>query len=349
MDALPIVGFTETISHLVGEMARAVCVRAGESQHQMLFRLQVATQMILGLHPRDVIETMLAGHCVMLHEIMTDDVRMSLSGQPDDERRATRAAVVAEVRAFNANLGRLQRYQTRLSQGQRDAPTKPAAAGPEPVEAVGTKDQAPAPGMAAPTPEPQAASGPKQGEATGTRAPAPGIVAAPPVRTASPQDHRAELPAVAPAQRTPAPATATSQSTPAPAKAQSTPVPATPSKNPSAPHPASTAAAARLFNLDAAYLAACSANTGAMAALKAGDPASFARAMGQVPASIPPQGQVPASIPPPGQVPASIPPPGQVPASIPPPGQVPPSVASAADGEPAAADDREKKAKSLVG
>jgi hypothetical protein len=113
-------GFKELFTHVIGDMARAICERSGESTQQQFVRTQAATHMILGLQPRDVIEAMLAGHCVMFHSVMTDSIHDTLRGEMDTMRRGTRANIVALNRAFHINLDRLARYQTRPSEGTRD-------------------------------------------------------------------------------------------------------------------------------------------------------------------------------------------------------------------------------------
>jgi hypothetical protein len=70
--------------------------------------------------PRDAIEAMLAGHCLMFHELIVDSVRLTLNGEPAPARRATRGNIVAMDKAFGNNLARLERYRTR----QAEAPAE---------------------------------------------------------------------------------------------------------------------------------------------------------------------------------------------------------------------------------
>lgn len=122
MDTQSDFGFKALLTHIVGDMAQAVCERNGESQQQKFNRLQAAAHTIMGFLPRDVIETMLAGHCVMIHEVMTNSIRDTLRGQMDSYRRTTRANLVALDKCFGTNLERLEHYRTRPSQGRRDEP-----------------------------------------------------------------------------------------------------------------------------------------------------------------------------------------------------------------------------------
>lgn len=114
-------GFKELFSHVVGDMAKAVSERPGKSKQQQFVRSQVAVHMIMSLLPRDVIEAMLAGHCVMYHELMNDSVLTTLRGEPDATRRATRGNIVALNKVFHGNLDRLERYRLRPDEGRRDA------------------------------------------------------------------------------------------------------------------------------------------------------------------------------------------------------------------------------------
>jgi hypothetical protein len=113
-------GFKEMYTYVLGETARAICERPGENQQQRLMRTQAATHMILGLRPRDVTEAMLACLTVMFHALLTDSVHDTLQGQIEDIRRATRVNIVSLNKAFHMNLGRLEHYQARPSQGTRD-------------------------------------------------------------------------------------------------------------------------------------------------------------------------------------------------------------------------------------
>ena len=114
-------GFKELFAHVVGDMAKAVCERNGETRQHQFARSRAATHMIMGFLPRDVIEAMLAGRCVMLHEMIVDGVGKIMCPDEAARRPPTSAAIVSMDRAFGANLTRLERYQTRRAQ----SPEKP--------------------------------------------------------------------------------------------------------------------------------------------------------------------------------------------------------------------------------
>jgi len=162
MDLDSPLSFKETFAQVVGNMACAVSERFGESLEQRLLRAKVAAQTILGFTPRDGIEAMIAGHCVMFHEMLTDSVRDTLRGETGPVRRATRANIVAMDNAFGKNLERLEHYQTRNPQGRpAERPAEPPIARDESDIADRTarhtaarEPDAPAPAPATDTPEP---------------------------------------------------------------------------------------------------------------------------------------------------------------------------------------------------
>lgn len=231
MDTQPAFGFKELFSHVIGDMANAVAERNGETQQRQFVRSQAAVHTIMGLLPRDVIEALLAGHCIMFHEVMTDSVHETLRGEVDTMRRGTRSNLVALNKAFTGNLDRLERYQLRPSEGRRDAAeTQPAVSQAKPD-------------IVDPTPQPAAA--------------APTTIAREPPAVAAP----------------------VSRPTAVPARTQAEPRDV-PAQNQTRPTPPSPAAAAIPFRPSPEAIAACRTNPEAMAALDAGDPERFARALG---------------------------------------------------------------------
>jgi hypothetical protein len=122
MDATSAFTFKDLFTFLAGDMAKAICERNGETQTQKMTRTQAAAQMIVGFMPRDVIEVMLAGHCMMFHELMVDSVHHTLAGEMDATRRATRSGIVAMDKCFGNNLTRLEGYRLRHAEGEREVP-----------------------------------------------------------------------------------------------------------------------------------------------------------------------------------------------------------------------------------
>jgi hypothetical protein len=127
MDAKPQFGRQQLLSHIVNDMARALCQRRDEPQARQLARAQGTAQSVLAFLPGDAIEAMIAGHCVMFHELIVDTVQTTLRGEPEATRRATRSGIVAMDKAFGANLVRLERYRARDTDARSDAAAGDAA------------------------------------------------------------------------------------------------------------------------------------------------------------------------------------------------------------------------------
>ena len=155
METLPEFGFKELFTHLISDMAKAVCERAGESRGQQVARSQAAAYSVMGLRPREMIEAMLAGHCMMFHELMVDSVRETFRGEAVAARRAARASIVNLNKSFDHCLARLEDYQTRPSRGHRDVPVEPAGDDLT-VAPVAEAADAPAPAGAEPPPDTKA-------------------------------------------------------------------------------------------------------------------------------------------------------------------------------------------------
>jgi|HubBroStandDraft_1064217.scaffolds.fasta_scaffold11981_5 hypothetical protein len=126
MDTHQTSGYLDTLTHVVGGIARAVCQRVGEEQQQQIGRTQAAAHAIMEFQPRDSVEAMIAGHCVMFHEMIVDSVRFTLGRELEGTRRTTRTNIVAMDKAFGNNLTRLAQYRAGLAEGQK--PAKPVDA-----------------------------------------------------------------------------------------------------------------------------------------------------------------------------------------------------------------------------
>ena len=146
--------FQDLFTHVIGGMAKAVSDHPGENPQQGTARVAATVRMILNFLPRDGIEAMLAGHCVMFHELLTDCVGKTVRGEEETLKRG-HAGLLGMNRAFLNSLDRLIRYQRRLSEGSRDAPRakSPSTPAPEaPVQEPPRQEAAPL--MPAPKAEP---------------------------------------------------------------------------------------------------------------------------------------------------------------------------------------------------
>jgi hypothetical protein len=113
MDPQPTFGIKELLTHVVADIAKAVGERSGESRQCNYDRTEAAARSIMAFQPRDVIEVMLAGNCMMFHEMIVDSVQATLRGEETATRRAARGNIVAMDKAFGNNLALLESYRTR--------------------------------------------------------------------------------------------------------------------------------------------------------------------------------------------------------------------------------------------
>jgi hypothetical protein len=137
--------FKQLISDIVTGLAKSIASRRGETPEQKLNRFRVATQMVLAFFPRDIVEMVLASRVVLFHEVTCDAAQEMLAGQTDPMRRATRGQIVAMDRCFQANLAKLEQYQARRADAERDVST----ARPAQVASAETASQPPAPDQTA--------------------------------------------------------------------------------------------------------------------------------------------------------------------------------------------------------
>jgi hypothetical protein len=102
----------ELRTHIAGGIARAIAERLGETFEERFERFQMAIQMIMALSSTDPIETMLAGHCVMSHEMMVATVAEIGTDAP---LAPLIDQIVALDLRFHDNLLRLRQRRTEAS------------------------------------------------------------------------------------------------------------------------------------------------------------------------------------------------------------------------------------------
>ena len=127
MNAQPTLTLAGLLATIIDGIANAVCERPGESLQQRATRIRAASETIRAFQPGDAIQAMLAGHCLMFHELIVDSVLHTLRGEPDTARRATRSNIVAMDKAFGNNLTRLERAKTRDAEASPDVQPLPFA------------------------------------------------------------------------------------------------------------------------------------------------------------------------------------------------------------------------------
>ena len=112
----------DAVTHAIDDMAKAISERPGDGNQDQSIRARVATMMIEEFNPRNVVQVILAGHCVMFHAVMTASIRDTLRGDLETMRHATRSNIVAMNKSFHMNLDRLDRYRIPAAASQASAP-----------------------------------------------------------------------------------------------------------------------------------------------------------------------------------------------------------------------------------
>jgi hypothetical protein len=118
MDTQPAISSADLLTVVINDVASAIAERHGETPEQRSIRFKAASGMIKGFRPRDAIEAMLASQCVMLQELMIDNVRHAFGGEAVSPRPGPGGTLVGMSSAFRGNLNQLRRYRQRPSEGQ---------------------------------------------------------------------------------------------------------------------------------------------------------------------------------------------------------------------------------------
>lgn len=170
MDTQPLFGFQDACRVMIGEMAAAVCERTGETPQQRSNRFEAAVCTIEAFRPRGVLETMLAGHCMMYHAVLVDTVGGNLRGDADPKWSRSRGNVITLNNSFIRALDQLKREQARREQERHEA-SRLAAATLAAAHQTAASEVAASQAAAAPDPEApgsEAAFGPAEEPASRT-------------------------------------------------------------------------------------------------------------------------------------------------------------------------------------
>ncbi len=102
------------MTEIAREVIETVADRPGDSQARRIARQQMTAWSISSFEPRDPVETMLAGHCVIFDHLLRDGACDTLRGQQQDIKVRVRPQVLATGKMFLAHLDRFERLQGRL-------------------------------------------------------------------------------------------------------------------------------------------------------------------------------------------------------------------------------------------
>lgn len=185
-----------TMMNVMGEIRRkvveAVADRPEDTSASRFVRQAATVLTLTAFLPRDPVEAMLAGHCVVFDNLLLDSARDILHGQPIEMKLRTRNQSLAFGKQFLAQIEKFEQRQSRLTdQPAIRAPVEKAASmsfGP------GAPGEAP---TATETDRPQAGAAPDGRSTPEVRPETPPLVAAvpPAIENAAMDEARAEGPA----------------------------------------------------------------------------------------------------------------------------------------------------------
>jgi hypothetical protein len=156
-------GFEQLITELLRGLADAIADRPGETEAQRFARHQTAIFSVMAFMPRDAMETMLAGQCVMFDHLMRDAARDLLRNEAEPVKRRIRTQLTGLGRSFLNLLAEFRRLQSRA--GQQTAASAHAKPVPPADSAQKTLDTGSARPAATISEPPTATTGPIQSAA----------------------------------------------------------------------------------------------------------------------------------------------------------------------------------------
>jgi hypothetical protein len=127
----PDFGFEQTAKELILGIVDTVADIPGLTKEQRFLKRQTTVSSVMAFRPRDPLQIMLAGHCVIYDAMLRDGARDLLRGQPEDISLRTRPTNLASGRMFLTTLHALVRLQDRET--VQPGVTQPAAAASPPV------------------------------------------------------------------------------------------------------------------------------------------------------------------------------------------------------------------------
>jgi hypothetical protein len=116
----PDFGFEQTAKELILGIVDTVADIPGLTKEQRFLKRQTTVSSVMAFRPRDPLQIMLAGHCVIYDAMLRDGARDLLRGQPEEISLRTRPTNLASGRMFLTTLHALVRMQDRET-------TQPAA------------------------------------------------------------------------------------------------------------------------------------------------------------------------------------------------------------------------------
>jgi hypothetical protein len=128
--------YLSAMSEITREVIQTVADREGDSQPRQSARQHATAWSIASLQPRDPVETMLAGHCVIFDHLLRDAARDAFGTPTAEIRLRVRSQVLAIGKLFLAQLERLEQRQARFgNEGAIQDSVDEAASSPAEPEA----------------------------------------------------------------------------------------------------------------------------------------------------------------------------------------------------------------------
>lgn len=135
--------FETAMGEICQGVIETVADRPGDSEAKRFARHQTTAWTMMSMRPRDPLETMLAGHCVIFDHMLREGARDLLRGQSEQIRLRARPQVHASGKLFIVHLDKFEQMARRPAD---QLAVRAPAAGPEPADEAppNVADEAPA-------------------------------------------------------------------------------------------------------------------------------------------------------------------------------------------------------------
>jgi hypothetical protein len=155
MQPTPAFGYEQIVQEMMRGLLDTVANRPDLSPQRQVSLKQTTVCTVMAYNPRDPIETMMAGQCVVYDHLMRDGARDLLRGQAEPNKLKARPGVLSAGKTFLAAMSMLLRMQDRPEHSLAFArPLPEAEEWPAPVPAMAPAAPADTMDPAAPPPEP---------------------------------------------------------------------------------------------------------------------------------------------------------------------------------------------------
>ncbi len=127
-------GIEQCMTELIRGIIDTVADLPGLTPDQRFIKHQTAAFSLMAFHPRDAVETMLAGHCVIYDHLLRDGAHDLVRGPAEPSQLGARPGTLATGKMFLNTLNTLIRLQKRPAETISVIPATTAAAPPQPTK-----------------------------------------------------------------------------------------------------------------------------------------------------------------------------------------------------------------------